>query len=143
MRKDQNVTVVNSWLISCRDRFQNMADAKLDENGIVAITKAINNFNEKGHFTVGELQYLFNRTHKMGALPDYNTKNNYHKKFGNMLPCPLKEIIDINIIDWRSGSHGVIQPQLAAAIKAETKWEFKLGNLRPQVNTTYSDLFEA
>ena len=143
MSKDQNVNIVNNWLISCRDRFQNMADADLDKNGIGAITKAINNFNEKGYFSVGELQYLFNRSHPMGALPNYNTKNNYHKKFGNMLPCPLKEIIDINIIDWRSGSHGVIQPQLAAAIKAETNWEFKLGNLRPQVNTTYSDLFEA
>jgi hypothetical protein len=34
-----------------------------------------------------------------------------------------------------------MQSQFADAIKEDTNWEWRLGNLRPQVNTSYSDLF--
>jgi hypothetical protein len=34
-----------------------------------------------------------------------------------------------------------MQPNLASAIKKETRWEWKLGNLRPQHMTAFEDLF--
>jgi len=129
------------WLDSCQTRFKNMDLAGLDKNGYPAIQKAMNNFNEKGFFTVGEIQYLFNRSHPLGALPKYNRHRGYDKIHGAMLQCPLKELIASNLVNWRTGSNGVMQAPLASAIKAETNWEWRMGNLRAQVNTAYSDLF--
>lgn len=140
MKKDP-VQVVAQWLDSCQNRFKNMYDADLDKNGLPAIKKAMNNFNDKGYFTVGEVQYLFNRSHPMGALPKYNTHRGYDKKHGAMMQCPIKELVDSNLVNWRTGSNGVIQQQFADAIRKETSWEFRLGNLRPQQNTAYADLF--
>jgi hypothetical protein len=117
-----------------------MYNAKLDMNGYPALKKALDNFDEKGYFTVGEMQYLFNRTDPRGAVPKYNTHKGYNKKYGDMLPCPVKDLVDANVVNWRSGS-GVIQSQFADAIKEDTRWEYRLGNLRPQTNTAYSDLF--
>jgi len=136
-----SLRVVAEWLASCQTRFQNMHDAELDLNGLPAIQKALKNFNEKGYFTVGEFQYLFNRSHPLGALPKYNRHRGYDKIHGNMLPCPLKDVIDANIVNWRTGSNGVIQKPLIDAISKETNWEFKLGNLRAKHMTSYSDLF--
>jgi len=138
---EQALKNVAQWLDSCNTRFKNMYNSNLDENGYPAITKALSNFDEKGYFTVGEIQYLFNRSHPGGALPKYNTHMNYDKLHGTMLRCPIKDLIDAGIVNWRSGQNGVMQPNFATAIKAETKWEYRMGNLRPQVNTTFSDLF--
>ena len=129
------------WLDSCQTRFKNMYQADLDKNGYPAIQKAMNNFNEKGWFTVGEIQYLFNRSHPKGALPKYNKHRGLNKIHGEMLPCPLKELIASNLVNWRTGTNGVMQTPFAQAIRAETNWEWRQGNLRAQVNTAYSDLF--
>jgi hypothetical protein len=129
------------WLDSCNTRFKNMYDSKLDENGYPAITRAMKNYDSKGTFTVGEIQYLFNRSHPGGALPKYNTHRGYNKIHGEMLPCPLKDLVASGIVNWRSGQNGVMQPFLEQAIKKETSWEWRMGNLRPQTNTAYSDLF--
>lgn len=129
------------WLDSCKVRFQNMHDANLDKNGLPAIKKALQNYQDKGFFTVGEVQYLFNRTHDMGAVATYNKHRGYDKKFGSMLPCPIKALVDSNLVNWRTGSNGVMQQQFAMAIRKETRWEWRMGNLRPQQNTTYGDLF--
>jgi hypothetical protein len=134
---------VATWLDSCTTRFKNMNNAGLDPNGYPAITKAMNNFKDRGYFTVGEIQYLFNRSHPQGALPKYNTHKGYNKLHGNMIQCPIKDLIDSNVVNWRTGQNGVMQPDFATAIKAETKWEWRLGNLRPQQNTAFSDLFGA
>jgi hypothetical protein len=132
---------VATWLDSCNTRFKNMHTAGLDLNGYPAITKAMKNFDEKGFFTVGEIQYLFNRSHPSGALPKYNTHKGYDKLHGGMLKCPINDLIATNIVNWKTGQNGVIQPNFANAIKAETKWEYRLGNLRPQQHTAFSDLF--
>jgi len=132
---------VAQWLDSCQTRFKNMYDADLDKNGWPALKRALDNFNEKGYFTVGEIQYLFNRTHPMGSYPKYNKHRGYDKKHGEMMRCPIKDLVDSNLVDWTTGKNGVIQQELASAIRAETKWEYKLGNLRPQHNTTFNDLF--
>ena len=139
--KDSATYAVAQWLDSCTTRFKNMEAAKLDEHGWPALKKALKNFNEKGYFTVGEIQYLFNRSHPMGALPKYNTHKGLNKLHGELLECPLKDLVDTNLVNWRTGQNGVMQPQFAAAIKAETKWEWRMGNLRAQHNTTFSDLF--
>ena len=131
---------VAAWIDSCQTRFKNMHLAGLDLNGWPALQRALKNYDDKGYFTAGEMQYLFNRTDPRGALPKYNTHKSYHKKYGNMLPCPVKDLIDSNLVNWRTGV-GVMQPQLARAIKEDTRWEFRLGNLRPQTMTTFSDLF--
>lgn len=132
---------VAAWLDSCSTRFKNMHAANLDLNGWPAIQKALKNFDEKGFFTVGEIQYLFNRSHPQGALPKYNKHKGYDRVHGNMLECPLKDLIDSNIVNWRTGQNGVMQPALIAAIKKETRWEWRNGNLRPQQNTAFDDLF--
>jgi len=132
---------VAAWLDSCQTRFKNMYDADLDKNGWPSLQKALKNFDERGYFTVGEIQYLWNRTHPMGLYPDYNTKRGYNKKFGNMLPCPLKDLIDSNLVNWPTGKNGVIQDALIRAIKKETSWEWRMGNLRAQQNTAFADLF--
>lgn len=132
---------VAAWLDSCQTRFKNMYDADLDKNGWPSLQKALKNFDERGYFTVGEIQYLWNRTHPMGLYPDYNTKRGYNKKFGNMLPCPLKALIDSNLVNWSTGKNGVIQDALIRAIKKETSWEWRMGNLRAQQNTAFADLF--
>jgi len=141
MSKDTATYAVALWLDSCKTRFKNMYDHDLDKNGWPALEKALKNYDEKGYFTVGEIQYLFNRSHPKGAIPTYNTHRGYNLRHGDMLRCPIKDLVDTNLVNWRTGSNGVIQPALAQAIKQETKWEFRMGNLRPQVNTTYNDLF--
>lgn len=138
---EQKLRNISEWLASCQTRFKNMYVAELDMNGYPALTKALENYNTKGYFTVGEIQYLFNRSHPKGAIPRYNRHRGYDKIHGNLLPCPLADIIDCNVVNWRTGSNGVIQEHLMDAIKAETNWEFRIGNLRPKHMTTYSDLF--
>ena len=139
--KDTATYKVAQWLDSCQTRFKNMEAAGLDKNGWPALKKALKNFNEKGYFTVGEIQYLFNRSHPLGALPKYNTHKGLNKLHGELLECPIKDLVDTNLVNWRTGQNGVMQPQFAQAIKAETKWEWRMGNLRAQHNTTFSDLF--
>jgi hypothetical protein len=138
--KDKKLQNIAEWLDSCETRFKNMEIAKLDMNGYSAFKKAMKDYEDKGYFTVGAVQYLFNRTDPRGALPKYNKHKGYDKAYGNMLPCPLKDLVDSNLVNWRSGS-GIIQSQFADAIKEDTRWEYRLGNLRPQTNTAYSDLF--
>ena len=133
---------VAQWLDSCQTRFKNMKSAGLDDNGYPAITKALTNFDERGYLTVGEVTYLFDRTDTRGALPKYNTHRGYNKLHGDMLPCPLKELIATNIVNWRTGQNGVMTQPLANAIRADSNWEWRTGNLRPQQNTTFSDLFD-
>ena len=133
--------VVADWLTSCYTRFENMYNADLDKNGLPAIKKAIANYKANGYFSVGEVQYLFNRTHPDGGVPKYNKHKGYDKKYGSMLRCPIKELVDSNMVNWRSGSNGVIQQPFANAIANETNWQWRMGNLRPKNNTTFGDLF--
>jgi len=138
---EQAIRNVANWLASCQTRFKNMYDADLDKEGWPRLKQAMDNYDTRGFFTVGEMQYLFNRSHPRGALPKYNHHRGYHKIYGEITDCPLRDLVDSNIVNWRTGGNGVIQPQFATAIKAETRWEFRNGNLRPQPNTAYDDLF--
>jgi hypothetical protein len=58
-----------------------------------------------------------------------------------MIQCPVKDLVDSGIVNWTSGQNGVMEQPFADAIKAATRWEWRMGNLRPQTNTAFSDLF--
>jgi hypothetical protein len=141
MSQEQAILQVARWLDSCQTRFKNMCEAGIDTNGWPALQKALKNFDERGYFTVGEVQYLFNRSHELGALPKYNRHQGLHKKHGELMTCPVKDLVDSNLVDWTTGKNGVMQQNFAAAIRKETRWEYRMGNLRPQQNTSYNDLF--
>jgi len=141
MAKEQAIKSVALWLDSCLTRFKNMHQADLDLAGYPAIQKAMANFDNRGLFSVGEIQYLFHRSHKFGKLPKYNTHKGYNKLYGEILPCPIQDLIDSGLVNWPSGQNGVIEPELVNAIQKETKWTWTNGNLRPQKNTSFNDLF--
>jgi hypothetical protein len=141
MANDENILAVAAWLESCLTRFKNMQDHSLDLEGYPRLQHAMDHYRDKGYFTVGHVQYLFNRTHALGKYKNYNTHKSYHTKYGHMLPCPLKDLVDSNLVNWRTGSNGVIQTSFQTAIKKETTFEWRNGNLRPQQHTTFADLF--
>ena len=134
---------VAEWLASCERRFKNMYDADLDREGWPRLQSALKDYQLKGRFTVGQILYLWNRTDSRGAYPRYNKHRGYNRTYGEMLACPLGDLIDSNIVDWRTGANGVISQELAQAIAQDTSWQYKLGNLRPKHMTTYADLFGA
>ena len=135
----KNNTVM--WIQSALNRFENMYYAGLDMAGKPAIDLAIDHLHTKGYLTVGQLQYLFDRTHSLGKLPKYNTHRGYNKKYGDMTTCNLQDVIDSNLVDWSTGKNNVIKPNLIKAIDQETTWEYRLGNLRKKA-PVMADLFE-
>ena len=120
---------VCEWLLSAQTRFRNMDTAGIDKAGYPAIQSALEHLEKTGQLTVGQAQYIFNRTHPKGAVPRYNTHLGYNKKYGNMLPCSINDLVDSNLVDWASG-RSCIQPQFAQAISDETAWEWRMNNLR-------------
>lgn len=134
---------VAEYLASVETRFRNMARQGIDKDGYPNFQQAMKNYERTGRFTVGNLIYLFNRTHDMGYYPKYNHHKGLHKRMGEMLRCPIKDIIDAGVVDWKSGRNGVMTQQLANAIAAETKWHWYNGDLRPKKHTTFDDLFGA
>lgn len=141
MANEQAINTVAVWIDSCLVRFKNMADAKLDLAGYPRIKQAMLNFELKGSFSVGEIQYLFNRSSPKGRLPKYNQHKHYNKLYGEILPCPIPELVQSGLVNWRSGQNGVIEPEFANAISSATNWQWQNGNLRPKQNTSYTDLF--
>ena len=139
---DKSRYKVAEWIFSCQNRFKRMYDAGIDKNGYPAIQKAIKHFDEHGFFTVGQVQYWFHRSHRYGAYSDYNTHKNYNKRYGEILPCPIKDLVNSGVVRWRTGQNGVIHGPFCRAIKEETLFEWRQGDLRPQHHTTFSDLFE-
>lgn len=139
--KNTSLYRVAEYLASIENRFRNMAKANIDVDGYPRFQQAMKHYEERGKFTVGHLVYLFNRTSPLGVYSDYNTHRGYNKKYGEMLRCPLKDIVDAGVIDWPSGQNGVMTGPLSKAIQAETKWHWTRGNLYPQHNTTFDQLF--
>jgi hypothetical protein len=129
------------WIQSALNRFENMYYAGLDLNGKPALDKAIDHLYEKGQLTVGALQYLFDRTHSNGSQPKYNTHRGYNKKYGDMVPCNLQQIIDSELIDWSSAKNA-IKPNLIRSIDLDTNHEYYRGQLRKKPPVIV-DLFEA
>jgi hypothetical protein len=129
------------WIQSALNRFENMYHAGLDLNGKAAIDKAIDHLHEKGKLTVGQVQYLFNRSHPKGHLSTYNTHRGYNKRYGDILVPNLKDLIDSDYVDWATGKNSVMQPALAQAIFDETDYEWRIGNIhkKPPV---LANLFE-
>ena len=132
---------VCEWLMAAQTRFRNMDTANIDKNGYPAIQEALSHLEKTGQLTVGQAQYIFNRTHPKGAVPRYNTHLGYNKKYGEMLPCSIPDLVDSNLVDWASG-RSCIQSQFAQAISDETDWEWRMNNLRRKGMKLASGLFE-
>jgi hypothetical protein len=131
---------VCEWLIAAQNRFKNMADAKIDPNGFPAIQEALQHLEKTGQLTVGQVQYIWNRTDSRGAVPDYNHYKGYNKKYGNMTTINLNDLIDSNLVDWQSG-RSCIQPQFVKAIAQDTDWQWKMNTLRRKPMTPVQGLF--
>lgn len=140
MANEKSIKTVALWLDSCLTRFKNMYQADLDLSGYPAIQRAMANFDAKGKFSVGEIQYLFHRSHKFGRLPKYNTHKGYNKLYGEIIACSLQDLIDSGLVNWSSGQNGVIEPELVNAIQKETRWTWTNGNLRKKP-LALADLF--
>lgn len=141
---DTSVYRVCQWIDSAVTRFKNMYDAGIDTEGWPNIQKMLAHIEQHKCITVGQAQYIFNRTHPMGAVPKYNTHKKYHQSYGNMLECNIKDLIDSDLVDWSSG-RGCMQPNFAAAIKKETDWEYRMGRLvKKRITTalTFDQLFK-
>jgi hypothetical protein len=131
---------VCEWLISAQTRFKNMYDAGIDANGYPAIQRAIKHLEETGQLTVGAVQYVFNRTHDAGSVKKYNTYKGYDKKYGNMLPCSIPDLIDSNLVDWSTG-RTCMQPAFARAIARETNYSWTAGTLKKKHSQPIQGLF--
>jgi hypothetical protein len=129
------------WIQSALNRFENMYYAGHDLNGKPAIDKAVSHLFEHGKLTVGQAQYLFDRTHALGAQPKYNKHRGFHTKYGDMTTCNLQNLIDSDLVDWTTGKNGVMSPKFAQAISKETNHEWSRGNLQKKP-AIMADLFE-
>ena len=125
--KEQAQYRVCLWLGKAYDRYKNMHAAGKDMDGLPAINKAVDSMNENKYITVGQLTYLFNRTHPLGVYPNYNTKWGYNKRYGEMMPCDLNDIIDSELVNWSTGTPG---SNLKEAIAADTPWHWNQGTLK-------------
>jgi len=132
---------VCQWVIAAQNRFKNMYDAGIDKNGYPAIQKAVKHMEETGKLTVGQAQYIFNRTHEAGSVNKYNKFKGYDKKYGNMLPCSIPDLIDSDLIDWSTGRTNM-QPEFAAAIARESKYHWFGGKLKRKESKPVTGLFE-
>lgn len=132
---------VCQWLVSAQNRFKNMYDAGIDENGYPQIQKAIRHLELTGQLTVGQAQYIFNRTHESGSVNKYNTYKGYDKKYGSMLPCSIQDLIDSDLINWQSG-RTCMQPAFAKAIARETNYHWVNGALKKKKSQPIQGLFE-
>ena len=117
-----------------------MYDAGIDANGYPAIQRAIKHLEETGQLTVGAVQYVFNRTHDAGSVKKYNTYKGYDKKYGNMLPCSIPDLIDSNLVDWSTG-RTCMQPAFARAIARETNYSWTAGTLKKKHSQPIQGLF--
>ena len=133
---------VCAWLGSAYDRFKKMREQGIDMNGLPAINIALKNLEENGKLTVGSVGYLFSRSHPEGSLKEYNKYKNYHLKYGNILECPLQDLIDSNLVDWQSGRHNVMPVDLARAIAKDTDYEWKNDQLKRKPMQVVQGLFE-
>lgn len=129
MSRDSSEYKVCTWLTAAHARFENMYHANLDLQGLPNINKAIEHLQDHGYLTVGQIQYLFDRTHPLGKIPNYNTHRKLNKRYGNMVQCNLNDLIDSNLVDWTTGRYNVIKPNLITAIDKETLWLWSTGNL--------------
>jgi hypothetical protein len=139
MADEQAQYRVCTWLGKAYDRFKNMSDAGKDLNGLPAITKARDSLNDNKYITVGHVDYLFHRTHAQGKYANYNTKWGYNKRYGDMAPCNLNDIIDSELVNWDTGTPST---ELRTAIAADTDWTWQQGTLKRKP-AKIADVFES
>jgi len=131
---------VCEWLVAAQTRFKNMDSAGIDRNGYPAIQEALQHLEKSGQLTVGQVQYIWNRTDARGAVPGYNKHLGYNKKYGEMIKINLNDLVDSDLVDWSSG-RSCIQPMFAKAIAQDTEWHWKMNTLRRKPLTAVQGLF--
>ena len=88
------------YLESVGMRFQRMCDAGVDLKGLPAFESMLEDFVKNKWMSPSEFKYLFDRTHPKGRFPKYNKLAGGHKRYGNMLECPVKYIAETQV-NWR------------------------------------------
>jgi len=131
---------VIAWIEAARKRFECMAKAGIDTEGIANIDRMYDHIKRTQHITVGQAQYIFDRTHPKGLYPRYNTFRRYHERYGSLMRCDLRHLIASDVVDWRTG-HSCMQPNFSKAILEETGWLYKNGSLTKPRTTNYTTLF--
>lgn len=128
MTQDDSIHAVCEWLVAAQNRFRNMDIAGIDRNGYPAIKEALKHLETTGKLTLGQCQYIWNRTDSRGAVPDYNHYKGYNKKFGEMIKINLNDLVNSNLVDWSSG-RSCMQPSFAKAIADDTDYKWQTGKL--------------
>lgn len=108
-----------------------------DEIGIQRFTKMLENLNKTGTITPGEFEYLFDRTHPRGRLPNYNRHCGLDRKLGSLPECPVD--IFVKITDWSAGMATNFRRRLTQELGVD------IPRCRtaapPVISSTYNDLF--
>jgi hypothetical protein len=138
MANEQAQYRVCNWLSQAYDRFKNMSNAGKDLNGLPAIDKAVQSLYDNKYITIGHVDYLFQRTHPQGKYANYNTKFGYNKRYGEMAPCNLNDIILSELVNWDTGTPST---ELRTAIAADTDWTWQHGTLKRKPRLI-ADVFE-
>jgi hypothetical protein len=131
--------VVN-WIEAARNRFEQMALAGVDTEGIENVKRMYDHIKRTQHITVGQAQYIFDRTHRLGRYPRYNTFRRYNKRYGDLIRCDLTHLVMSDVVDWSTG-HSCIQANFKLALRTETGYEYHNGKLRRIPENTFTTLF--
>lgn len=108
------------WILSCDSRFTNMFNAGIDLNGKPALDKAIEHFKKTKKFTPGAVQYWFDRSHKNGAMPGYNTHRGLDKIHGSISTAPVDAIILSGLVNWTMR----IDPDFIKSLEKSSSYKF-------------------
>ena len=132
------------WIEAARVRYEHMHRAGVDEDGYANILKMYDYIQQHQQITVGHAQYIFDRTHRLGRYPRYNTFRRYNRRYGELRVCNLQALCDSEIVRWATGTT-CIQPNFRLAIEMDTDYQYRLGRLIKQTkkNLVFDQVFRS
>lgn len=140
MNQDESIRKVCEWLVAAQNRFKNMYDHNIDREGYPAIQKAIKQLEDTKKISVGSCVYIWNRSNEDGSMPTYNSFKGYNKKYGEMIPIDLNDLINSDLVLWESGRNGM-QPRFAQAIDNQTNYKWSGHTLKRKPSIVVKGLF--
>lgn len=106
-----DINRVGEYIEAVGRRFQRMATAGVDTEGIAGFHDMIDSaLANEGRISPGQLQYLLDRTHPCGRLPDYRTHKGYDRLYGSIPDCPVSDLVAMT--DWRQSVPRGLRRQL-------------------------------